>query len=251
MEHLLANFFNSIGQIKEVYTQVDFYQYIKGLGVPDLCRLLYRLHEILQIYQYAHGRYEKRNFEFPAPCRMPKGDTADMDTTWKWLVGGILAAAFCFLPITQGQAQASPIPFKSIRCPICTVRSTSTMRCTSIWPAGARLPPPWHRRPGEKRKMRTLPPQCQKNQVVACRAVSSGGPLLCRIPAPAGAGRHAPPQGQAGSEGGLSPQCLGCHRETGGPTGCQDCHVRTEVGDAFFHAGAYAPKAETGEGGHQ
>ena len=31
MEHLLANFFNSIGQIKEVYTQVDFYQYIKGL----------------------------------------------------------------------------------------------------------------------------------------------------------------------------------------------------------------------------
>jgi len=31
MEQLVAHFFRSIGQFKEVYTQVDYYQYIKGL----------------------------------------------------------------------------------------------------------------------------------------------------------------------------------------------------------------------------
>ena len=29
--------------------------------------------------------------------------------------------------------------------------------------------------------------------------------------------------------------CIGCHEEMGGPTDCQDCHARTEEGDAFYH----------------
>ena len=37
--------------------------------------------------------------------------------------------------------------------------------------------------------------------------------------------------------------CLGCHQEAGGPTGCDECHPRTEKGDAFYHSGAFAPKA--------
>ncbi len=44
--------------------------------------------------------------------------------------------------------------------------------------------------------------------------------------------------------------CLGCHAETGGPTGCQDCHPRTAAGDAFFHAGAHAPTAAAAPGHH-
>ena len=44
--------------------------------------------------------------------------------------------------------------------------------------------------------------------------------------------------------------CLGCHEENGGPTGCQDCHVRTDAGDAMFHAGAYAPNGETESAHH-
>ncbi|TLM63709.1 MAG: class III cytochrome C [Deltaproteobacteria bacterium] len=36
--------------------------------------------------------------------------------------------------------------------------------------------------------------------------------------------------------------CLGCHEQSGGPTGCGDCHPRTPAGDAFYRAGAYAPK---------
>ncbi|MDA8163714.1 MAG: cytochrome c3 family protein [Desulfobacteraceae bacterium] len=36
-------------------------------------------------------------------------------------------------------------------------------------------------------------------------------------------------------------RCLGCHRESGGPTGCQDCHAMTQAGEAFYRAGQYAP----------
>lgn len=30
--------------------------------------------------------------------------------------------------------------------------------------------------------------------------------------------------------------CLGCHKTSGGPVGCQDCHKRNEAGDKLFHA---------------
>jgi hypothetical protein len=38
--------------------------------------------------------------------------------------------------------------------------------------------------------------------------------------------------------------CLGCHEETGGPTGCVDCHARTEAGDALYRTGAFAPRPQ-------
>ena len=54
-----------------------------------------------------------------------------------------------------------------------------------------------------------------------------------------------------GLKGAYHQSCLGCHSRMGAPTGCQDCHARTEAGDAFFNAGAFAPKGETaGHGGH-
>lgn len=39
--------------------------------------------------------------------------------------------------------------------------------------------------------------------------------------------------------------CLGCHQESGGPLGCQDCHPRTPAGDQLFHDEA---QAATGSG---
>ena len=45
-----------------------------------------------------------------------------------------------------------------------------------------------------------------------------------------------------GLKGAYHQNCLGCHQEMDGPTGCQDCHARTEAGDEFYHAGEFAPK---------
>lgn len=44
--------------------------------------------------------------------------------------------------------------------------------------------------------------------------------------------------------------CLNCHIEMGGPEGCEDCHERTELGNAFYRSGSYAPKGGKGGSTH-
>ena len=54
-----------------------------------------------------------------------------------------------------------------------------------------------------------------------------------------------------GLKGAYHRLCMGCHAEVGGPTGCQDCHARTDAGDKEFHAGNYAPaETDTKHTGH-
>lgn len=48
-----------------------------------------------------------------------------------------------------------------------------------------------------------------------------------------------------GLKGAYHRNCIDCHREMDGPTGCQDCHPRTEKGDEFYHAGKFAPAVST------
>lgn len=47
--------------------------------------------------------------------------------------------------------------------------------------------------------------------------------------------------GKPGLKGAYHQNCLGCHEEMGAPTGCQDCHTRTDSGDKLFSSGKYAP----------
>ena len=43
--------------------------------------------------------------------------------------------------------------------------------------------------------------------------------------------------------------CVGCHEQMDGPTGCQDCHTRTSEGDSFYHADA-SGSSTSDESGH-
>lgn len=52
-----------------------------------------------------------------------------------------------------------------------------------------------------------------------------------------------------GLKGAYHQNCMGCHAEMGAPTGCSDCHPRKEKGDAYFHAGQYAPQHGKGPSG--
>ncbi len=36
-------------------------------------------------------------------------------------------------------------------------------------------------------------------------------------------------------------RCFNCHVKMGAPSGCVDCHERTDTGDRFYHSGKYAP----------
>ncbi|MBU0481794.1 MAG: cytochrome c family protein [Proteobacteria bacterium] len=53
-----------------------------------------------------------------------------------------------------------------------------------------------------------------------------------------------------GLKGAYHQNCLGCHQETGGPTGCQDCHARNKKGDEIFHSGEFAPISKADAAGH-
>lgn len=44
-----------------------------------------------------------------------------------------------------------------------------------------------------------------------------------------------------GLKGAYHQLCRGCHAEEGAPTGCTDCHARTDEGNRVFHSGVYAP----------
>ena len=44
-----------------------------------------------------------------------------------------------------------------------------------------------------------------------------------------------------GLKGAYHINCLGCHYEAGGPTGCQDCHRMTEAGEKRFNTGKFTP----------
>ncbi len=46
-------------------------------------------------------------------------------------------------------------------------------------------------------------------------------------------------------------KCLGCHREVDGPTGCEDCHAKTDAGEKFYHSGKYAPEEGANKHGEE
>lgn len=48
-----------------------------------------------------------------------------------------------------------------------------------------------------------------------------------------------------GLKGAYHENCLGCHRQMDGPTGCEDCHAKTDAGERLYHSGKYAPEPST------
>lgn len=38
--------------------------------------------------------------------------------------------------------------------------------------------------------------------------------------------------------------CMGCHKEWGGPIACGDCHQRTKAGERFYYSDSYKPHEE-------
>lgn len=49
-----------------------------------------------------------------------------------------------------------------------------------------------------------------------------------------------------GLKGAYHLNCVSCHKQMGGPTGCQDCHTMTEAGEKMFQTGKHAPTGTTG-----
>lgn len=54
-----------------------------------------------------------------------------------------------------------------------------------------------------------------------------------------------------GLKGAYHRNCIGCHTQVDGPTGCEDCHAKTDDGEKLYHSGQYAPAPGKHAGSHE
>lgn len=76
---------------------------------------------------------------------------------------------------------------------------------------------------------------------VACRDCHSAQPFSAQTlrQKEADVGRYH--TDKPGLKGAYHAGCMGCHEANGGPVGCEDCHPRTDAGEALYRTGPYAP----------
>jgi hypothetical protein len=88
-------------------------------------------------------------------------------------------------------------------------------------------------------------------KVVSCKGCHSALPFSPETLAEKRADKKRYHVDKIGLKGAMHESCIGCHQKrSAGPTGCQECHPRTDAGDAFYNDGAYAPKPGQGKAEH-
>lgn len=92
--------------------------------------------------------------------------------------------------------------------------------------------------------------QSAKSSVVACRDCHVADPFTAAQLERKADDRYQYHIDKPGLKAAYHWNCLGCHEDSGGPTGCEDCHPRTTAGDQFFHSGSFAPKASASASHH-
>ena len=85
--------------------------------------------------------------------------------------------------------------------------------------------------------------QSPKSAVVACRDCHVADPFTAAQLERKADDRYQYHVDKPGLKAAYHWNCLGCHEDSGGPTGCEDCHTRNAAGNQFYHSGAFAPKA--------
>ncbi len=160
-----------------------------------------------------------------------------MHTKRKWLVGAIVLAALWSAPLEEGAAQDfpefieldslsdlyGPVPFDHLMhldfgsCADChhhgtgvPVQDANCARCHS--------------------NAETVP-------IISCKECHARDPFSATDIREKEADLHLYHRDKPGLKGAYHLSCLGCHEEMGAPTGCNDCHVRTKAGEAFFRGG--------------
>lgn len=84
--------------------------------------------------------------------------------------------------------------------------------------------------------------RCHKNSsptaTVSCKGCHSATPFSPEELAQKRADKLRYHQDKIGLKGAMHQNCMGCHKKQGaGPVGCQDCHPRSQAGNAFYSAG--------------
>jgi hypothetical protein len=95
--------------------------------------------------------------------------------------------------------------------------------------------------------------RCHRNSgattVVACQGCHSAQPFSAEAIREK-ADKNLYHTDKPGLKGAYHMSCLGCHEKNNGPTGCEDCHLRTTAGQELFNTGKFAPTARESGGTH-
>lgn len=86
--------------------------------------------------------------------------------------------------------------------------------------------------------------------VVACRDCHSAQPFSAEYLKQQSANRGLYHIDKPGLKAAYHQQCMGCHKDAGGPTDCLDCHARTRSGDQLYRTGEFAPAKGSGVTSH-
>ena len=92
--------------------------------------------------------------------------------------------------------------------------------------------------------------QSPKSANVACHACHETDPFTAAHLERKAGDRYQYHVDKPGLKAAYHWNCLGCHEDSGGPTGCEDCHGRNATGEAFYHSGTFAPKAASSTSHH-
>lgn len=85
---------------------------------------------------------------------------------------------------------------------------------------------------------------------IACRDCHAADPFSAAYVREQGADRFRYHLDQPGLKGAYHLNCVGCHRNAGGPVDCVDCHARTDAGDKLYRTGSYTPKPGPADAEH-
>lgn len=94
--------------------------------------------------------------------------------------------------------------------------------------------------------------RCHRNssetKVVSCKGCHLADPFSAEAIKEKNPKNHH--NDKPGLKAAMHRNCIDCHENMKGPTGCQDCHQRTKEGDAFYNSGSFVPKRKTAKDGH-
>lgn len=100
-------------------------------------------------------------------------------------------------------------------------------------------------------------PECLKchdsavaGTTVACRDCHPAQPYTAEFLRKKAEDRNRYHLDKPGLKGAYHRNCVGCHQEMGGPTGCLACHPRTEAGDKLYRTGKFSPAPRHNATGH-
>lgn len=90
----------------------------------------------------------------------------------------------------------------------------------------------------------------KKSASVACQDCHAAEPFSAAYVREQVADRFLYHLDKPGLKGAYHMNCVGCHRDSGGPVDCADCHARTDAGEQLYRTGKYSPKPGHAAAGH-